>query len=89
MDLQTIAEFVDTARLAAAAGDSCDPDDDAGAFRAFKEAAASAAIAQAGTLALIEQSLASIAESLATIAAALADSDARDDLAQTVAIYGS
>jgi hypothetical protein len=68
VDKETIAEFVDTARLAAAAGDSCDPDDDAGASRAFKEAAASAAIAQAGTLALIEQSLASIAESLARIA---------------------
>jgi hypothetical protein len=30
-----------------------------------------------------------IAHMLATIAAALADSDARDELAQTVAIYGS
>ena len=38
---------------------------------------------------VIADHLTRIEEHLATIAAALADSDARDELAQTVAIYGS
>ena len=60
----------------------------------FELAQALAAIAQARALADIARALRddegnNIAHMLATIAAALADSDARDELAQTVAIYGS
>jgi hypothetical protein len=60
----------------------------------FELARALAAIAQARALADIARALRddegnNIAHMLATIAAALADSDARDELAQTVAIYGS
>ena len=48
----------------------------------FELAQALAAIAQA-------RAIADIANALATIAAVLTDTDARDSLAQTVAIYGS
>ena len=48
----------------------------------FELAQALAAIAQARATAVI-------ANALATIAAVLTDTDARDSLAQTVAIYGS
>lgn len=52
-------------------------------------AQAAAGIAQALVGIVIADHLTRIEEHLATIAAALADSDARDELAQTVAIYGS
>ena len=48
----------------------------------FELAQALVAIAQA-------RAMADIANALATIAAVLTDTDARDSLAQTVAIYGS
>ena len=67
----------------------------------FELAQALAAIAQARAMADIANALRddegnnvahilhNMSYALATIAAALADSDARDSLAQTVAIYGS
>ena len=52
-------------------------------------AQASAGIAQAAVGIVIADHLTRIEEHLATIAAVLTDTDARDSLAQTVAIYGS
>ena len=59
-----------------------DAADSAAAEHRYERAQALAAIAQA-------RAMADIANALAMVAAALADSDARDSLAQTVAIYGS